>query len=80
MGMAVDFASFNLRSGRQTPPTLLAVTKKGPLFFTPDSLQDDRSKDDFADTARLICIAYQVPAEFATPERAGFEVERDLSA
>jgi hypothetical protein len=41
---------------------LLAVTKKGPLFFTPASLQDDRSKDDFADTARLICIAYQVPA------------------
>jgi len=62
MAMAVDFAGFNLRSGRQTPPTLLAVTKKGPLFFTPDSLQDDRSKDDFADTARLICIAYQVPA------------------
>jgi hypothetical protein len=25
-------------------------------------LQDDRSRDDFADTARLICIAYQVPA------------------
>jgi hypothetical protein len=62
MVMAVDFARFNLCSGRQTPPTLLAVTKKGPLFFTPASLQDDRSKDDFADTARLICIAYQISA------------------
>jgi hypothetical protein len=31
MVMAVDFADFNLRSGRQTPPTLLAVTKKRPL-------------------------------------------------
>ena len=62
MVMAEDFAGFSLRSGRQIPPTLLAVTKKGPLFFTPASLQDDRSKDDFADTARLICIAYQVPA------------------
>ena len=62
MVMAEDFAGFSLRAGRQIPPTLLAVTKKGPLFFTPASLQDDRSKDDFADTARLICIAYQVPA------------------
>ena len=62
MVMAVDFAGFSLRSGRQIPPTLLAVTKKGPLFFTPGSMDGDRSKDDFADTARLICIAYQVPA------------------
>lgn len=62
MVMAVDFPGFSLRAGRQIPPTLLAFTKKGPLFFTPASLQDDRSKDDFADTARLICIAYQVPA------------------
>ena len=40
--MAEDFAGFNLLSGRQTPAMLLAVTKKGPVFFTPDSLQDDR--------------------------------------
>lgn len=62
MAMAEDFAQFSLRNGRQIPPTLLAATKRAPLFFTPDSLHDDRSKDDFADTARLICIAYQVPA------------------
>ena len=62
MVMATDFAGFSLRSGRQIPPTLLAVTKKGPLFFTPESLQDDRSKDAFADMSRLICIAYEVPA------------------
>ena len=62
MLMAEDFAGFSLRAGRQIPPTLLAVTKRGPLFFTPESLQDDRSKDDFADTARLVCLAYQVPA------------------
>jgi hypothetical protein len=33
---------------------LLAVTKKGPLFFTPDSLQDDCSNDDLAGAAQLI--------------------------
>ena len=62
MAMAADFAQFSLRHGRQIPPTLLAATKKGPLFFTPESLQDDRSKDEFANTARLVCLAYQVPA------------------
>ena len=62
MLMAVDFAGFSLRGGRQIPPTLLAVTKKRSLFFNPAALQDARSKDDFADTSRLICIAYQVPA------------------
>ena len=51
MLMAVDFAGFSLRSERQIPPTLLAVTKKGPLFFTPAALQDDRSKNNFANTA-----------------------------
>jgi hypothetical protein len=57
MVMAVDFAGFSLRSGRQIPPTLLAVTKKGPLFFTPASINDDRSKDDFAAMGVLLQLA-----------------------
>ena len=61
MLMAEDFAGFSLRSGRQIPPTLLAVTKKGPLFFTPASLQDDRAKDDFANTARLEAALDDIP-------------------
>ena len=62
MLVAEDFAGFSLRAGRQIPPTLLAVTKQEPLFFTPESLRDNRSKDDFADTARLVWLAYEVPA------------------
>ena len=62
MLMALDYAEFALRRDRQIPPTLIAVTKRGPLYFTPDSLADDRAKDDFANMARLLCIAYEVPA------------------
>ena len=62
MVMAEDYAEFALRNNRQTPPTLIAATKRGPLYFTPSSLEDERAKDDFANTARLICIAYEVAA------------------
>lgn len=41
MLMAVDFAGFSLRGGRQIPPTLLAVTKREQLFFTPAALQEN---------------------------------------
>ena len=62
MVMAEDYAEFALRNNRQTPPTLIAATKHGPLYFTPNSLEDEQAKDDFANTARLICIAYEVAA------------------
>jgi len=62
MVVAVDYAEFALRNRRQVPPSLIAATKRGPLYFTPDSLENDRAKDDFADMARLICIAYDVSA------------------
>jgi len=47
---------------------LLAATTRWPLFFAPVSLQDDPAKDDFADTAWLICLAYHVPAAVMIPE------------
>ena len=62
MLMAVDYAEFALKKNRQVPPSLIAATKRGPLYFTPDSLENDRAKDGFADMARLICIAYDVSA------------------
>ncbi len=37
---------------------LLAVGPDGPLFFVPATLADERAKDNFANTARLICIAH----------------------
>jgi len=35
---------------------------KGVIQFVPDSLKDVRAKDNFANTARLICIGYEVTA------------------
>ena len=43
-------------------PTLLAVGPGGPLFFVPSSLADERAKDNFANVARLICIAHAATA------------------
>jgi hypothetical protein len=58
LARAEDFAPFSMRSGGKVPPTLLADTPGGPLFFLPSSLRDERAKDNFATIARLICIAH----------------------
>ena len=51
-----------MRSGGKVPPTLLADTPGGPLFFVPSTLADERAKDNFANTARLICVAHAATA------------------
>ena len=40
------------------PPTMLAVSPEGLLHFLPESLADERAKNDFANVGRLICAAY----------------------
>ncbi|MDP3069723.1 MAG: hypothetical protein Q8N18_05510 [Opitutaceae bacterium] len=62
LARAEDFALFSMRSGGKVPPTLLADTPGGPLFFVPSTLRDERAKDNFAHTARLICIAHAATA------------------
>jgi hypothetical protein len=45
------------------PPTLFLIGSKGvPLMFMPESLADEGEKDDFADNARLLCIAHAATA------------------
>ena len=51
-----------MRSGGKVPPTLLADTPDGPLFFLPSTLRDERAKDNFANTARLVCVAHAATA------------------
>ena len=62
LARAEDFALFSMRSGGKVPPTLLADTPAGPLFFVPSTLRDERAKDNFANTARLICVAHAATA------------------
>jgi hypothetical protein len=51
-----------MRDIGHVPPTLLADTPLGVIQFVPDSLKVGRAKANFANTARLICIGYEVTA------------------
>ena len=51
-----------MRNIGHVPPALLADSPTGVIQFVPHSLKDVRSKDNFANTARLICLAYGVTA------------------
>ena len=51
-----------MRNSGHVAPALLAQSPAGLIHFTPDSLKDERAKDNFANIARLICIGYEVTA------------------
>jgi hypothetical protein len=51
-----------MRKLGHVPPALLAESPTGPIHFVPDSLKDERAKDNFANAVRLICIGYEVTA------------------
>ena len=59
---AEEFARFSMRARSKVPPALLALGPDGPLFFIPSNLADEQAKDNFANTARLICIAHSATA------------------
>ena len=62
MNQAQGYADFSLRRVGHVPPTMLAETPKGMIHFMPPNLADGHAKDNFANTARLICIAHEVSA------------------
>ena len=43
-------------------PTLLAQTQGGILAYFPETMGDERAKNNFANTARLVAIAYNARA------------------
>ena len=51
-----------MRNMGHVPPVLLAESPTGPIYFMPDGLEDKQAKDNLANTARLICIDYEVIA------------------
>ena len=44
--------------GGRIPPTLLAETPEGMIVYLPESMGDERAKDNFANTARLAAATY----------------------
>jgi hypothetical protein len=59
---AEHYANFSMRNIGRLPPALFLIGKNGPFMFIPDNLADEHAKDDFATTARLMCIAHAATA------------------
>lgn len=59
---AEHYANFSMRNIGRLPPTLFLIGSDGPLMFMPESLADESAKDDFANNARLMCIAHGATA------------------
>jgi hypothetical protein len=62
MAQTGHYAEFCMRNSGKMAPTLFLIGADGPLMFVPASLVDASEKDDFATTARLVCIAHAATA------------------
>ena len=62
MVRAEHFANATFHSQGKMPPALFAATPTGPMVFVPQSLSDAQAKDNFANTARLMCVAQAATA------------------
>jgi len=51
-----------MRNIGRVPPTMFAATPGGLLNFLPESLENERAKTDFANTGRMICVAFGAEA------------------
>jgi hypothetical protein len=84
LAQAEHYDNFSMRNLGRLPPTLFLIGPDGSLMFMPESLGDAAAKDDFATTARLMCIAHAATAcvmvleawaKFATPGEKFDETE-----
>lgn len=58
LAQAEHYANYSMRNMGRVPPTLFLIGADGLVLFMPENMADDRAKDDFAATARLMCIAH----------------------
>jgi len=62
LARAEHYAEFSMRQMGRVPPTFLALCPSGLTFYLPEAMGDERAKDNFAHTARLICLAHDASA------------------
>jgi hypothetical protein len=62
LAQAEHYANYSMRNIGRLPLTLFLIGPDGPMIFMPKSLADDSAKDDFANNARLMCIAHAATA------------------
>ena len=55
---AADYALHMMRTAGSVPPTIIADTAEGYVFCTPVAMADEKAKDQFANVARLLAVAY----------------------
>jgi len=65
---AEHYADFCMRNSGRVIPALFLIGPDGQGMVCPESLADDRAKDDFANNARLVCIAHAATACVLTLE------------
>ena len=65
---AEHYADFCMRNSGRVTPALFLIGPDGQGMVCPESLADDRAKDDFANNARLVCIAHAATACVLTLE------------
>jgi hypothetical protein len=68
LAQAEHYANYSMRNMGRVPPTLFLIGTDRPVMFIPENLADDDAKDDFATTARLMCIAHAATATVMTLE------------
>ena len=68
LAQAEHYANYSMRNMGRVPPTLFLIGPDGPMMFMPESLADEQAKDDFANLARLTCIAHAATATVMTLE------------
>lgn len=59
---AIEYAGHAMRSIGRVPPTFLAETDNGLMIYLPETMGDERAKDNFANTARLVAVGYSASA------------------
>ena len=80
---AEGYAEFAMKNIGRVPPTMLAISTEGLLHFIPESLEDERAKNDFANIGRLICAAYgatcmvMILESWVTMAKPGKELDMD---
>jgi len=76
LARAEHYANYCMSGTGRVTPVLFLIGADGLVMFTPHSLADTDAKDDFATSARLVCIAHvatacvivlEAWAKFATP-------------
>ncbi|MGA3265966.1 MAG: hypothetical protein ABSE16_03990 [Verrucomicrobiota bacterium] len=55
---AEHYADYSMRHSGRVTPALFLIGAEGPAMFLPENFADEDAKDDFAQTARLVCIAH----------------------